>query len=95
MVDGTDPTTAQTILSSAGGVVQSMSVEIIEETRGTIVPQLLDLRSRVWYNPDMSSIYFNIPGLIGVIFQTVTLMLTSFSIVRERERTLKFKKKID
>lgn len=86
IVDGTDPTTAQTILSSAGGVVQSMSVEIIQETRGTTVPKSLDLRSRVWYNPDMSSIYFNIPGLIGVILQTVTLMLTSFSIVRERER---------
>jgi ABC-2 type transport system permease protein len=86
IVDGTDPTTAQTILSSAGGVVQSMSVDINQETRGTIVPKSLDLRSRVWYNPDMSSIYFNIPGLIGVILQTVTLMLTSFSIVRERER---------
>ena len=86
IVDGTDPTTAQTILSSAGGVVQALSIEIIQETRGTFVPQLLDLRSRVWYNPNMSSIYFNIPGLIGVILQTVTLMLTSFSIVRERER---------
>ena len=86
IVDGSDPTTAQTILSSAGGVVQAMSVEIIQETRGISMPQVLDLRSRVWYNPDMSSINFNIPGLIGVILQTVTLMLTSFSIVRERER---------
>jgi len=86
IIDGTDPTTAQTILSSAGGVVQSMSVEIIGETLATTMPQPLNLRSRVWYNPDMSSIYFNIPGLIGVILQTVTLMLTSFSIVRERER---------
>ncbi|WP_326907377.1 ABC transporter permease [Sedimentibacter sp. MB31-C6] len=86
IVDGTDPTTAQTILSSAGGVVQSMSVDITQETYKTNMPQPLDLRSRVWYNPDMSSIYFNIPGLIGVILQTVTLMLTSFSIVRERER---------
>lgn len=86
IIDGTDPTTAQTILSSAGGVVQSMSVKIIQEIKGMDVEQPLDLRSRVWYNPDMSSIYFNIPGLIGVILQTVTLMLTSFSIVRERER---------
>lgn len=86
IIDGTDPTTAQTILSSSGGVAQSMSVEIILETLGVAMPQSLELRSRVWYNPDMSSIYFNIPGLIGVILQTVTLMLTSFSIVRERER---------
>lgn len=86
IVDGSDPTTAQTVLSSAGGVVQSMSVEIIEQMLGASMPQPLDLRTRVWYNPDMSSTYFNIPGLIGVILQTVTLMLTSFSIVRERER---------
>lgn len=85
LIDGTDPTTAQTILQSAGAVVQSKSVEIISETYGTTMPQPLDLRSRVWYNPEMSSINFNVPGLIGVILQTVTLMLTSFTIVRERE----------
>lgn len=86
IVDGTDPTTAQTILSSAGSVMQVFSVNIIKKIIGAPVPQPLDLRSRVWYNPDMSSIYFNVPGLIGVILQTVTLMLTSFSIVREKEK---------
>lgn len=86
VIDGSDPTTAQTILSSAGAVVQSLTVEIVSRTMGGEMPQPLDLRSRVWYNPDMSSVYFNVPGLIGVILQTVTLMLTSFSIVRERER---------
>lgn len=86
IVDGTDPTTAQTILSSAAGVFQSHSANIMQEVLNAPIPQPLDLRSRVWYNPQMSSIRFNIPGLIGVILQTVTLMLTSFSIVRERER---------
>ncbi len=87
IVDGSDPTTAQTILSSAGSVVQSMSVKIIESSSPNItISQPFDLRSRVWYNADMSSINFNVPGLIGVILQTVTLMLTSFSIVREREK---------
>lgn len=86
IVDGSDPTTAQTILSSAGSVVQSMSVKIIGISSSNTMPQPLDLRSRVWYNADMSSINFNVPGLIGVILQTVTLMLTSFSIVREREK---------
>lgn len=86
IVDGSDPTTAQTILSSAGSVVQSMSVKIIGISSSNTMPQPLDLRSRVWYNADMSSVNFNVPGLIGVILQTVTLMLTSFSIVREREK---------
>ena len=86
IVDGSDPTTAQAVLSSAGGLVQSMSVEITQKMLGASMPQPLDLRTRVWYNPNMDSTRFNIPGLIGVILQTVTLMLTSFSIVRERER---------
>lgn len=86
IVDGSDPTTAQTILSSAGSVVQSMSVKIVGTPSSNTMSQPLDLRSRVWYNADMSSINFNVPGLIGVILQTVTLMLTSFSIVREREK---------
>lgn len=86
IVDGSDPTTAQTILSSAGSVVQSMSVKIVGTPSSDTMSQPLDLRSRVWYNADMSSINFNVPGLIGVILQTVTLMLTSFSIVREREK---------
>lgn len=86
IVDGTDPTTASTILSSAGSVTQVLSVKITQKTLGASPSKALDLRSRVWYNPDMSSIFFNVPGLIGVILQTVTLMLTSFSIVREREK---------
>ena len=87
IVDGSDPTTAQTILSSASAVAQSMSVKINTDKNLYVpIPQPIDLRSRVWYNPNMSSISFNVPGLIGVILQTVTLMLTSFSIVREREK---------
>jgi ABC-2 type transport system permease protein len=86
IVDGTDPSTAKAILSGASGVVQSLSADIIAKNTDGILLQPLDLRTRVWYNPSMSSVYFNVPGLIGVILQTVTLMLTSFTIVREREK---------
>lgn len=91
VVDGTDPTTAQVILSSAGSVAQMFSTEIASErimkmTQGRNMPGVLDLRPRVWYNPDMDSVWFNIPGLIGIILQNITLMLTSFALVRERER---------
>ena len=87
IVDGSDPTIAQTVLNSAGSVTQSFSVGIIsQQLSGSGLTQPLELRPRVWYNPDMSSIYFNVPGLIGVILQSITLILTSFAIVRERER---------
>lgn len=91
LIDGSDPTTAQTILSSAGAVAQSHSTELATETlarRGQARPMMpgIDLRPRVWYNPDMEAVKFNIPGLVGIILQNITLMLTSFAIVRERER---------
>jgi len=46
----------------------------------------VDVRSQVWYNPDMVSAYFMVPGMIGMILQTMTTLLTAVAIVRERER---------
>ncbi len=45
----------------------------------------IEIRSRLLYNPDLESSHFFVPGLVGVILQLVTLFLTSFAIVRERE----------
>ena len=49
-------------------------------------PGSVDTRFNVLYNPDMRTATFMIPGLIGVILQLVTVALTSFSLVREREQ---------
>jgi len=46
----------------------------------------VEVRTQVWYNPDMVSAYSMIPGLIGMILQTMTALLTALTIVRERER---------
>ena len=43
------------------------------------------MRPRLLYNPDLESSHFFVPGLVGIILQLVTLFLTSFAIVRERE----------
>jgi ABC-2 type transport system permease protein len=45
----------------------------------------LEVRTRVWYNPDMVSANFMVPALIGFILQILTTMLTALSIVREKE----------
>lgn len=45
----------------------------------------VDLRTRLLFNPELRSANFFVPGLVGVILQLVTILLTSFSIVRERE----------
>ena len=46
----------------------------------------MDVRTTVWYNPDMISAYFMIPGVIGMILYAITAILTATAVVRERER---------
>lgn len=50
-----------------------------------IPPLPISMRTRLLYNPDLESAFFFVPGLVGIILQLVTLFLTSFAIVRERE----------
>lgn len=93
LLDGSDPTTASTVLSAAGAIVQAKSAQLTASTlerrgmaSGGLGMARIDLRPWVWYNPEMKSVNFNIPGLIGVILQNITMMLTAFAVVRERER---------
>src|SRR5581483_2739668 len=51
----------------------------------TITPPV-EVRTQVWYNPDLISAYFNIPGVIGMILSFITALLTATAVVRERER---------
>ena len=41
--------------------------------------------SRVWYNPELKSVYYMIPGIISILLTTITMLLTSMAIVKERE----------
>ena len=91
ILDGSDPTVASTALSAAQLIGQSLGTKIaIErlEQRGQAVSitQPVDVRTQVWYNPDLVSAYFMVPGVIGMILFALTSILTATAIVRERER---------
>ncbi len=91
IVDGSDPLVARTALSTAQVVAQARSFDLKIKTLqqaglGVSLKSAIDLRYRVWYNPNMESMKFNIPGLIGLIMQNITMLLTAFALVRERER---------
>lgn len=90
VLDGSDATVGTTALSTARLIGQSFATRVLmQETalsgRGEIRPPL-EVRTQVWYNPDLVSAYFNIPGVIGMILYFITALLTANSIVRERER---------
>jgi ABC-2 type transport system permease protein len=87
LVDGSDPNIAQTALFAGGMIAQVHSAQ--GATRVLAVNPsgaALDVRPVVLYNPTMQSANFMVPGLIGLILQFQSLILTSFAIVRERER---------
>ena len=88
IIDGSNPTTASTALSAAATIGQLHATRIVAErtmrSRPTQLP--IDVRTQVWYNPDMVNTHFMIPALIGMILQFLLTFLTAISIVRERER---------
>jgi ABC-2 type transport system permease protein len=91
IIDGSDPTVAGGALSAAMLLGQTQSVKLqvqklSRQTLGGMPTTAVDVRSQVWYNPDMVSAYFMIPGMIGMILQMMTTLLTAVAIVRERER---------
>ncbi|MEW9668511.1 ABC transporter permease [Ammoniphilus sp. 3BR4] len=90
LFDGADPNAARTALANAQLIVQnkSSSIQLQKlEKQGLGPLELpLSLEPRVLYNPNMESLVFNIPALIGLIMQNVTAILTAFSLVREKER---------
>jgi len=91
VIDGADPTIAATALGAAVQIGQSKSTQVMRTqlaARGQVggLQSPIDVRTQVWYNPDLVSAYFLIPGLVGTILQQLAVMLTAASIVRERER---------
>ncbi len=91
IVDGTDPTTARTAFSSGMLVSEMATRELLDERlnkMGGIAIKAPSVRvtTKVWFNPEMESLRFTIPALVGLILQNVTLMLTAFAMVREKER---------
>ncbi len=89
LIDGSDPSIANNALSAAVLIGQSKSLTIIQQIIPGIDPSRMpgiDVRARVLYNPDLRSSNFLIPGIIAMILQFLTTLLTATSIVRERER---------
>ena len=91
IIDGTDPTTARTAMNSGVLISEVFSRTFKEKAMkklgasSTALPGV-SINSKVWYNPNMESSRFTVPGLVGIILQNITIMLTAFALVREKER---------
>jgi ABC-2 type transport system permease protein len=86
IVDAADPLSSSAAISAASLAAQSTSLEIARMSGAGDVVQPLDVRVRPWYNPDLKSSTFIVPGIIGVLLAMMLILITSMAIVRERER---------
>lgn len=89
IVDGSNANTATTAIGYVAGIVQSYSSKLTLEAferSGTRFSFPVDFRPKVWYNPELKTAKYLIPGLIGFILMLTAVISTSLSVVREKER---------
>ncbi len=91
ILDGSDAAVGGTALSTARLIGQAHATKLMSDQAersgrsGAFHPPL-EVMTQVWYNPDLISAHFMIPGVIGMILFAITSILTATTIVRERER---------
>jgi ABC-2 type transport system permease protein len=90
IVDASDPQVASSAMNAAVALAAARSLSLLAETtEGTVlrrgVPPL-DMRVRAWYNPDLLSAIFIVPGMIGALLMQTTITAMAVAIVREREK---------
>ncbi len=89
LIDGSDPTIARTAASYSAMVTNHFSQEIqVKQLERSGQPSRsggVQASPAVLYNPTLESTKFNIPGVVGLILQNITIILTSLAMVREKE----------
>ena len=83
VVDGSDSNPANTAINTSRAVVEAFM-----QKEGLIPVNILpiDFKPRLWYNPDLKTAFFFLPGLVGFLLQALVPMITATAIVREKER---------
>ena len=89
VVDGSDPQTVASATNTAASLVVARSGELMLSrlsANGGPAFQPIELEPDTWYNPDLRTAVYVVPGLVGVILTMTMVMLTAMAIARERER---------
>lgn len=88
LLDGADANTANTVLGYASALASERNVALLRESgAGALLERTgIDYQPRVFYNPELRSTQFLVPGLIGFILMLTAVLSTALSVVREKER---------
>ncbi|HEY9166349.1 MAG TPA: ABC transporter permease [Candidatus Kryptonia bacterium] len=90
VIDGTNSNNATIIMGYIEGIVQNFSqdltVRYMNRKGFSISSGAIDFRPRVYYNPELQSMKYLVPGLVAFILMVLTMLIPAISIVREKER---------
>lgn len=85
VADGTDANSTNVALGYAGRLVAGYARELAAPSGSAAGPPLVSAEVRVWFNPQLESRHFMIPGILALVLLVVTTNLSSMAIVREKE----------
>jgi ABC-2 type transport system permease protein len=90
IIDGSDSNTATIAQGYLLAMMAGYSGTVAASQSGALAAQPstppIELKSRIWYNPELKSVNFIVPGIIAVIMMIVGAIMTAMSIVKEKER---------
>ena len=83
ITDGRNSNTAMLVVNYAGSIVKNFSGAWAAR-RGSAMPAHIE--TRAWFNPNLESRWFFVPGIVGLLTLLVTMLVTALSVAREREQ---------
>lgn len=83
ILDASDPNTANMISSYTSGIISNYALEQMQFASN--IPVSIVVETRMFYNPELKSVYMFVPGIITILLMLVSAMMTSISITREKE----------
>ena len=83
IADGTDSNTTTVAVDYAARIIRKYALDRAGSAALSVTP--VDVRQRAWYNPELKSRNYNVPGVIAMVIMLTSLLLTSMAVVRERE----------
>ncbi len=87
LVDGSDSSAATIGSSYAAQAVAFASRKLLSDAPARLpgIAPVIEVQPRIWYNPELRSSHFMVPGMLGLLLMLVTMVLTALAIVKEKE----------
>jgi ABC-2 type transport system permease protein len=82
VINGDNANTATTVMGYAANIIRTAGAAIVD---APVRPPPISVEPRIWYNPELRSTLFLVPGLIAYILMITAVISTALSIVREKE----------